>query len=145
MNCDKVSENMLSYLDHELSEERSIEFDKHLDKCLSCKILFEELSSTYQIIEVEKNIPIDPFFYHKLTTRLQNKKQEQSNNIFMNVLKPLAVAASIALGIIIGNGELDLLANQENDVILASENLGLVMPEDYSVWATINEEDGSED
>ena len=62
----------------------------------------------------------------------------------MIVLKPLAVAASIALGIMIGKGELDILTNQENDIELASENISLVMPADYSVWATINEDDGSE-
>jgi len=144
MNCDKFSENILSYIDYELTQEQTSEFDEHLGKCSSCKHLFAEVSATYQLIEVEKNLPKNPFFYHKLTTQLQNNNQEKANNIIMNVLKPLAVAASIALGIMIGNGELDILSNQENDINLASEEIGLVMPADYSVWATINEDNGSE-
>jgi len=144
MNCDKFSENILSYIDDELTIEQTSEYGEHLAKCSSCQHLLTEISATYQLIEVEKNLPKNPFFYHKLKTQLQSTNQEKANNIFMNVLKPLAVAASIALGIMIGNGELDILSNQENDINLASEEIGLIMPADYSVWTTINEDDGSE-
>jgi hypothetical protein len=144
MNCNNFSNNILPYIDKELSQEQSSVFSKHMNSCSTCKQLFDEISATYKLIEVENDMPKNPFFYHKLISKIQHQKQDQASNILMNVLKPLAVAASIALGIMIGNGELDILTNQENDIELASENISLVMPADYSVWATINEDDGSE-
>lgn len=144
MNCNNFSDYLLPYIDQELIEEQSLMFSKHMNDCTTCKQLFNDVSATYQLIEIEKSLPKNPFFYHKLIAKIQHQKQDIATNIFMNVLKPIAVAASIALGIMIGNGELDVLTNQENEIELASENISLVMPADYSVWATINEDDGSE-
>ena len=144
MNCNNFSDYILPYIDQELTEEQSSMFTEHMNSCATCMQLFNEISATYQLIEIEKSVPKNPFFYHKVLSKIQHQKQDLASNILMSVLKPLAVAASIALGIMIGNGELDILTNQENDIELASENISLVMPADYSVWATINEDDGSE-
>lgn len=144
MNCNNFSENIFAYLENDLPPLKAEEFKLHLSKCVSCQKLYDNVTGTYKIIDIEKDIPDNPFFYHKLITRLSATKQEQTITVIMNVLKPLAVAASIALGIIIGNGELDILSNNDENIDLAAENISLVMPADYSVWSTINEGNGSE-
>jgi hypothetical protein len=64
--------------------------------------------------------------------------------MFSTVLKPLAIAASIALGIMIGNGEIDVLNITVDDTEIISENFTPVLPADYSLWITMNDDNGSE-
>ena len=144
MNCTNFLENIIPYLDDELTQTNASEFEKHLHDCLSCNTMFKNIANTYAIIDLEKNIPDNPFFYHTLISKLEVQKQDKPFHIIMQILKPLAVAASITLGIIIGNGELDVLGDENEGIELAVENINLVMPADYSVWSTLNEDNGSE-
>ena len=144
MDCDKISNNIFFYLDNELSEERRIKFEAHLMECPQCKALYENVASTYKIIGLENQLAANPFFYHKLKTKLETKEENRVINIFSTVLKPLAIAASIALGIMIGNGELDVLNITVDDTEIISENFTPVLPADYSLWITMNEDNGSE-
>jgi hypothetical protein len=144
MDCDKIPDNIIFYLDNELSEEGRIKFEAHLNECPKCKTLYENVASTYKIIGLENQLAANPFFYHKLKTKLETKEESRVINIFSTVLKPLAIAASIALGIMIGNGELDVLNITVADTEIISENFTPVLPADYSLWITMNEDDGSE-
>lgn len=144
MDCNKISKNIIFYLDNELSEDGRIEFEAHIHECPQCMNLYENVASTYKLIAVENNIEDNPFFYHKLKTRLETKEESSLVNIFSTVLKPLAIAASITLGIIIGNGELDILNITVDDTEIISESFTPVLPADYSLWITMNEDDGSE-
>ena len=144
MDCKIISNNILFYLDNELVEDERIKFDSHLEACPQCNSLFESVASTYKLISVENQVAANPFFYHKLKARLETREESRVINIFNNVIKPLAVAASITLGVIIGNGELDLLNITVDDTEIISENFTPVLPADYSLWITMNEDDGSE-
>jgi hypothetical protein len=144
MDCDKISNNIFFYLDNELSEEGRIKFEAHLNECPQCNALYENVASTYKIIGLENQLAANPFFYHKLKTKLETKEESRVINIFSTVLKPLAIAASIALGIMIGNGELDVLNITVDDTEIISENFTPVLPADYSLWITMNEDNGNE-
>lgn len=144
MDCDKILNNILFYLDKELVEAEKIQFEKHLHECPQCKALYENVASTYKVITAENQVEASPFFYHKLITKLETKEESRAINILSAVLKPIAIAASIALGILIGNGELDLLDIPDNEIELASESFTPVLPADYSLWMTMNEDNGSE-
>ena len=144
MDCKIISNNILFYLDNELVEDERIKFDSHLEACPHCKSLFESVASTYKLIAVENQMAANPFFFHKLKTKLETKEEISAINIFSSVLKPLAIAASITLGIIIGNGELDILNISVDDTEIISENFTPVLPADYSLWITMNDDNGSE-
>lgn len=144
MDCNKTSINIFFYLDNELSKDERIKFKAHLNECPQCNALYENVASTYKIIGLENQLKANPFFYHKLKTKLETKEESRLINIFSTVLKPLAIAASIALGIIIGNGELDVLNIVVDDTEIISENFTPVLPADYSLWITMNEDNGSE-
>ncbi len=144
MDCDKHRNNILFYLDNELNEPERVSFDAHINECAQCKALYENVASTYKLIAVENKIEVSPFFYHKLKTKLAAKEEKQLINIFSTVLKPLAIAASIAFGIMIGNGELDLLDISVDDSEVASEDFTPILPADYSLWITMNEDNGSQ-
>ena len=144
MDCDKILDNILFYLDNELTEAERIKFAAHLQECPQCKALYENVAAAYQIIEQEDQIEASPFFYHKLTTKLAAKDDSRIINILSAVLKPVAVAASITLGIIIGNGERTVLDVADDDTVVVTENFTPALPADYSLWITMNEEDGNE-
>ena len=144
MDCKIISNNILFYLDDELSEDVRIKFESHLEACPECTALYENVASTYKLIALETQMAASPFFYHKLKTKLETKEESRVINIFSTVLKPMAIAASIALGIIIGNGELDILNITVDDTEIISESFTPVLPADYSLWITMNEDDGSE-
>ena len=142
MDCKIVTDNILFYLDKELDSEISKQFEEHLNQCVECQLLYQKIAGSYSTIEMVKNLNPDPFFYTRLSAQLEETKEKRGLQLFINALKPLAVAASIALGIIIGNGELELLAAPETEMDLASEEFVPVLPSDYSVWITMNEDNG---
>jgi predicted anti-sigma-YlaC factor YlaD len=144
MNCDKTLNNILFYLDNELIEIERAQFEKHLHECPQCEALYASVASTYNIILAENQVEVTPFFYHKLKIKLETKEESSVIKIFTAVLKPIAIAASVTLGILIGNGELDLLNTPENEIEQASESFTPVLPADYSLWITLNEDNGNE-
>lgn len=144
MDCNKILNSALLYLDNELVEDDRVKFESHLKECAECEAIYENIAATYKIIETDNLVEANPFFYHKLKMKLEAKDESRVITIFTTVLKPLAIAASITLGIIIGNGELDTLNISTDDSEIVSENFTPVLPADYSLWITMNDEDGSE-
>ena len=145
MDCSKCLNNILFYLDKELSEVDRLMFDAHLKECPQCNNVFAEVAATYGLIAAENQLETSPFFYHKLKTKLETKEEDKVIKLFSALLKPIAIAASITLGILIGNQELDVLNSDVEDSEIADENFTPVLPADYSVWISMNEEYGSED
>lgn len=143
MDCKLVIDNIIFYLDKELQSDEREMFENHLEECITCQEVFNQVKATYITIGMEEIKP-DPFFYTRLKARIDRQAENMPVQIFLNVLKPIAVAASIAIGILIGNGELDLLNIPNDEIEIASEEFAPVLPADYSVWITMNEEDGSE-
>ncbi|GEM_PF-4232139 len=143
MNCPEFAENIVFYLDEELPPASKEAFAAHRAACASCRQLFTAVAGTYQVIDQERQISVRPYFYQRLKTKMARTQQKQRTGTVVALLKPLAVAASIALGVIIGNGELELLFNQDNEWVTAEET-SLVMPAEYSVWVTMIDDDGSE-
>ena len=127
-----------------LSEDARVKFEAHIHECPQCKPLYENVASTYKIIALENQMEANPFFYYKLKTKLDTWEESRVINIFSTILKPLAVAASIALGIMIGNGELNVLNISTDDTEIISKSFTPVLPADYSLWITMNEDNGSE-
>jgi len=141
MDCNEFSNNILFYLDGELSLKEVTRFEAHLANCDACKLIFDNIAAIYRVVNTEKELQPNPFFYHKLKIRLKNSRHHKTKKILFNVLKPLAVAASIALGIIIGNGDPSNLNTETNDIEIAVQDVALVTPADYSLWISMNEDD----
>jgi len=144
MDCEKYSNKILFYLDKELSKEEVMNFELHLSNCPQCKHLYEQLASVYKIISQENSFKASPFFYNKLKIKIESDKERKIISIFTMALKPLAVAASIALGIIIGNGELSMLNSSDDEIDMVSQNITPPLPADYSVWTNMNEDNGND-
>jgi len=143
MDCLKFRELIIPYLDEEVDPITKIEFENHLKNCTSCKALFTSVRSTYTLIEKERVRPENPFFYNSLIIKLNEPKESKVIELVTTILKPLAVAASITIGILIGNGEVSLNTTSDTDLEAISETIVPLTPSDYSVWITMNDYNGN--
>lgn len=144
MNCHFINEHLINYLDDQLDQSSRQEFTEHLNNCSACRDLVTEVGLTYKLVSEPQDIIVSEQFVDNTISRL-NKKEARIIPMFYNALKPIAVAASIALGIIIGNGELTIL---DNEIITGEDQeytLSVASPSDYSVWQSFEEDYGNED
>ncbi len=143
MNCTQFNTKIIPYLDHELTEPIEIEFEAHLDKCTECKILFNQIRSSYALIDSEREFIVSNSFAESVLTKIQTQESTKVVHLFSRIMKPLAVAASISLGIIIGNGELAVLTDNDDIVIEVSDVVLPGAPSEYSIWTTMIAENGN--
>jgi predicted anti-sigma-YlaC factor YlaD len=143
MDCHFINENIIDYLEHQLNDSDKMAFDAHLNSCKTCSRLVADVGQTYQLAKPPKDLKISPDFVES-TLRRVNKKETRIVPLLYQALKPIAVAASIGLGILIGNGEMSILNSNsysEDETLYLSTTTS----SDYSVWQTLEEDYGSED
>jgi predicted anti-sigma-YlaC factor YlaD len=142
MNCQLINENIIDYLEGNLANREQAKFENHLSGCANCQALVNTIGITYSLARKPDELKVSNDFVDETINRLY-RKEARVVAMFYTVLKPMAVAASIGLGIIIGNGEVSLLQNtnySEQEAIVMSLTNG----SDYSVWQSFEEDYGNE-
>ncbi len=108
MKCSICEKHLNDYLEGELSSDLSNEIIFHLEHCVECRLLYDALLTTEQLILEEKELDPSPY----LTTSVMNMIQSKSTiNVdgtkYQRIIQPLYIAASITIavlgGIRIGN------------------------------------------
>jgi predicted anti-sigma-YlaC factor YlaD len=112
MNCKKVKENLLFFLENELSEERRIQMENHLKDCPDCSRLLDEFSLLWEGVQQREGIGPSPYFWTRLEQRIV-EYEEGRKPVFgwigglIRLARPaVAVAAAlfcIFLGYSLGN------------------------------------------
>jgi anti-sigma factor RsiW len=143
MNCLFINDNIIAYLEQELSKPDRTLFDNHLAKCETCQHLVAEVQLTYKLVEKPKDFSVSESFVEETINKM-HKQEARIIPMIFQALKPIAVAASIGLGILIGNGELSVLnsasySDEESLVVDITET------SEYSVWQSFEEDYGNED
>ena len=70
MDCNNIQIKLIDYLEKRLPADGVIVVSNHLKSCLACAEQFKFIEQTYGLIDEEKEMPINPFFYSKVKTRL---------------------------------------------------------------------------
>lgn len=143
MDCENINESVIHYLDGHLTDSELKAFNAHLNGCDECTRLFDEVNKTYSLIDIKKKIDVSDDFYLSTLSGLKKDKQTRIRSIFYNVLKPITVAASIGLGILIGNGELSLLLSSEIENEEISNLMSPSTPAVFSVWESLDIDNGN--
>ena len=143
MNCHFINDNIIAYLEQELSKSNTALFDNHLAKCETCQQLVTEVQLTYQLAVKPKDFGVSESFVEETINRM-NRPEARIIPMIFQALKPIAVAASIGLGILIGNGELSVLHSAEYG---DEESLVVDITDTsvFSVWQSLEEDYGNED
>jgi predicted anti-sigma-YlaC factor YlaD len=144
MDCQFINENVIDYLEKQLSREDLEKFEAHLADCKGCQQLVADIRLTYMLAVKPQDFRVSENFVDKTVARVKRNEARLVPLVY-RVLKPLAVAASIGFGILIGNGELAILDSnldyaQDETIVLTVST-----PSNYSVWQTLEEDYGTQD
>lgn len=99
MKCQNIHPDLIYYLDNELSKERMLIVQEHLEKCADCRAFLALLKSEMQIIEQEKNPEVSPFFYTRLSAKLEEKPVFGTSGQWVRILQPAFFSLILLVGI----------------------------------------------
>lgn len=99
MDCKRIHNDLIFFLDNELPEERQLIVKNHLAECAECRDFFSLLKAEMQVIQVEKNQEVSPFFYTRLITRLEKGTKQESQSLWTRVAQPAFFSLMLIAGI----------------------------------------------
>lgn len=99
MNCKTIHPDLIFYLGNELPEERRIVVQEHLNECADCMKFYEFLKFQMQLISQEKNPEVSPFFYTRLSARIDNNPKIASGKSWTGILQPAFFSIILLIGI----------------------------------------------
>lgn len=105
MKCKNLHKKLIFFLEGDLSPRMMEEVQNHLDECSSCAAFAKELKQTLGIIENEKELEVNPYFYTRLKARLENQNEQSpafGRIIFARVLQPVIFSILLVIGIYSG-------------------------------------------
>jgi len=112
-----IHNDLIFYLDNELSVEKRAAVEKHLAQCTDCRSFLAFLQDGMQIIEKEKNQEVSPFFYTRLSARLEEKQVYPTQSQWVRLAQPaffsLVLLAGIYGGLKLGSNASSPKANQQ--------------------------------
>jgi len=112
-----IDKDLIFYLDNELSVEKRTAVEKHLEECADCRSFLAFLKDGMQLIEHEKNPEASPFFYTRLSARLDQKTQQRTQSQWVRLAQPaffsLLLATSIYGGLKLGGNASSPEVNQQ--------------------------------
>jgi predicted anti-sigma-YlaC factor YlaD len=96
MNCKKIQEQISLYLDNKLSSAEINELMKHLDNCLECKQIYNDLVKVKKILSVKQKINISSNFTDSVMQSIYKlpAKKKDSNVAYINVIRKYFVIAA---------------------------------------------------
>ena len=99
MKHKSIHNDLIFYLEGELSSERNREISEHLSTCSECRQFAEVLKASFSIIEKEKNPEQNPFFYQVLKAKIENRKPVEKIFGIQRILQPVLFTAILIVGI----------------------------------------------
>jgi predicted anti-sigma-YlaC factor YlaD len=94
-----IHNDLIFYLDNELSEEKRTSVEKHLSACADCRSFLAFLQGEMKIIAKEKNPEVSPFFYTRLSARLDEKLERQIQSQWVRLAQPAFFSLLLVIGI----------------------------------------------
>ena len=92
----KIQEQISLYLDNKLSSAEINELMKHLDNCLECKQIYNDLVKVKKILSVKQKINISSNFTDSVMQSIYKlpAKKKDSNVAYINVIRKYFVIAA---------------------------------------------------
>jgi len=119
MKHKEIQKQLISLLDGSLSEELKNQVELHLKECAECRYLHEELSKDLYMMDKDRVVDSDPYFYTRLKAKME---QSEAKNISWKkrVLQPaflsLMIMAAVVFGIQLAKEVTSLPQTPQNEV-----------------------------
>jgi len=94
-----IHKDLIFYIDNELSVEKRTTVERHLEECSDCRSFLAFIQDGMQIIEKEKNPEVTPFFYTRLSARLDEKSEHQIQSQWVRLAQPAFFSLLLVIGI----------------------------------------------
>ncbi len=130
MKNECIHKDLIFYLDNELSVEKKTAVEKHLEECAGCRNFLTFLQKEMRTIEEEKNPEVSPFFYTRLSVRLEEKKVYETQSQWTRLAQPAFFSLVLLAGIYAG---LNLGSNASLPKINQQANNSVQMLNDFAV------------
>ncbi len=125
MKCKEIHHQINPYLSGLLDDKKRMLFESHLEECVLCKQLINEVNATIISADNEQRLQADPFLSTRLLQEIENRKENRLLAKVQRILQPIAFVALLFIGAYLGIG----LGNSfvsESDGIMITESETLV-------------------
>jgi anti-sigma factor RsiW len=102
MKCKQIHNDLIFYLDNELPAERRRVVEEHLVSCADCHEFFHILQSSMAQIKEEKNPEVSPFFYTRLSAKVDQTKSQVHSGWLVRFVQPAFFGVLLFAGIYAG-------------------------------------------
>lgn len=103
MKCKTAHKNLIFFLEKELPVSEMSRVQQHLDTCSECALFASEMKKTLGILETEKVVEVNPYFYTRVKTKLENQESKENavfgRPVLLRFLQPVAFSALLILGV----------------------------------------------
>jgi hypothetical protein len=103
MKCKTVHKNLIFFLEKELPVSEMSAVQQHLDTCSECALFASEMKKTLGILETEKIVDDNPYFYTRVKVKLENQVSKENvvfgRPVLLRVLQPVAFSILLILGV----------------------------------------------
>jgi len=99
MKCKTLHKDLIFYLDNELPIEKRKEIERHLETCADCRYFYSFLQAEMQIIGKEKNPEPSPFFFTRLSARMDERPDFRQQSLWNRVAQPAFFSLILIAGI----------------------------------------------
>jgi hypothetical protein len=111
MNCNLCKQELEGYREGKLPEGIEVQVKAHMEDCKDCAAIYQMESLVSKVINEEKAIKSNPFLATRVMAGIEALEQKPVNRehipVYKKVLKPvlvtITVAASILIGVLVGN------------------------------------------
>ncbi len=70
MKCSQIDKMLFNYAEGTLSSEDSVVVEGHLNECTYCRGFVEEIRKVLSVVETEKRVEENPFFFTRVEARM---------------------------------------------------------------------------
>lgn len=105
MQCKTLHKKLIFFIEGELPEKEMNAIQVHLNECEACKAFAADLQKTLGVIENEKQLEVNPFFYTRLKAKLENKQNVRQpfwQPALVKVLQPAFFSVLLIFGVYSG-------------------------------------------
>jgi hypothetical protein len=98
MNCKSTEKKLIFFIENALPPEDAVLVATHLEHCPDCRAKLEFLKEILSQANMEKTVEVNPFLFTRIKARLEQTEKHEPGRI----LKPLAIAAALVMGVFFG-------------------------------------------
>jgi hypothetical protein len=106
MKCETLHNKLIFFLEGDLTPKEEEQIKKHLAECPECAGFAKYLKQTLNIIQTERLPEVNPFFYTRLKSKLENQSITPTNTfpfvLWKKILQPAFFSLLLLAGIYTG-------------------------------------------